>query len=165
MVFTKRHVDSAMQTGYTLIQREVGGSVKARFTDAKGLTIIDAIITLCLIGILIGVVIPKYQQVALEAQEAALRTGLTNIRSSIRLFRMLNERNPRSLRELIENDVLLPARSGKDPYAGPIFFDEKYLVKQAQDAEGHLVDAFGNRYAYDPVRGEVKASTKGYERW
>jgi len=135
------------------------------FKGAKGLTIIDALISLCLIGILIGVVIPKYQRVAREAQEAALKMGLTNIRTSIRLFRMLNERNPRNLKELVENEVLFPARSGKEPYAGPIFFDEKYLVKQAQDAEGHPVDAFGNRYAYDPVRGEVKASTKGYESW
>ena len=135
------------------------------FKYAKGLTVIDALISLCMIGILIGVVIPKYQRVAREAQEAALKMGLTNIRTSIRLFQILNERNPRSLKELIENDVLLPARIGSDPTSGPIFLDEKYLVKQAQDAEGHLVDAFGNRYAYDPVLGKVKASTKGYESW
>jgi type II secretory pathway pseudopilin PulG len=139
--------------------------VRTCLKDVKGLTIVDAVITFCLIGILIGVVIPKYQRVTREAQEAALKTGLANIRSSIRLFRMLNERNPRGIRELIENDVLLPARGGKDPYAGPIFLDEKYLVNQAQDAEGQLVDAFGNRYAYDPVRGDVKATTKGYESW
>ena len=136
-----------------------------RFTDVNGLTVIDALVSLCLIGILIGVVIPQYQRVAREAQEAALKMGLTNIRTSIRLFRMLNERNPRSLKELIEDDVLFPARSGKKPDSGSIFLDEKYLVKQAQDAEGHLVDAFGNRYAYDPVRGEVRTSTKGYESW
>jgi len=133
--------------------------------NAKGLTIIDAVITLCLIGILIGVVIPKYQRVAREAQEAALKMGLSNIRTSIRLFRILKERNPRSLKELIENNVLLPARSGKEPYTGPIFLDEKYLVKQVQDVEGNLVDAFGNRNAYDPFHGEVKTSTKGYESW
>jgi type II secretory pathway pseudopilin PulG len=135
------------------------------FKDDRGLTILDTVITLCLIGILTGVVITKFQRVAHEAQEAALKMGLTNIRTSIRLFQMLNERNPRSLKELLENDVLLPARIGSDPTSGPIFLDEKYLVKQAQDAEGHLVDAFGNRYAYDPVLGKVKASTKGYERW
>lgn len=133
--------------------------------DGKGLTLIEALISLCLIGILISVVVPKYQRTAREAREAALKTGLTNIRTSIRLFRMLNERTPRSLRELIENDVLFPARSGKEPYAGPVFFDEKYLVQQAQDAEGYLVDAFGSRYAYDPVKGEVKSTTEGYERW
>jgi len=148
-----------------LNQCRLEGSVGTGFKDAKGLTIVDAVITLCLIGVLIGVAIPKYNRVASEAQEAALKMGLTNIRTSIRLFRMLNERNPRSLKELIENDVLFPARIGKEPSAGPIFLDEKYLVKQAQDAEGYLVDAFGNRYAYDPVRGEVRASTKGYESW
>jgi type II secretory pathway pseudopilin PulG len=139
--------------------------VENGFKDVKGLTIIDAVITLSLIGILIGVVIPQFQRVAHEAQEAALKMGLANIRSSIRLYRVLNDRNPKSLNELIENDVLLPVRRGTDPSLGPIFLDEKYLIRQAQDAEGCLVDAFGNRYAYDSVRGEVKASTKGYERW
>jgi type II secretory pathway pseudopilin PulG len=133
--------------------------------DAKGFTIIDAVITLCAIGILIGVVIPKYQRVTIDAQEAALKTGLTNIRTSIRLFRMLNDRNPGSLGELIENTVLLPARIGKDTSSGPVFLDEKYLDAQALDAEGRLVDAFGNLYTYDPVCGEVRTSTKGYERW
>jgi type II secretory pathway pseudopilin PulG len=135
------------------------------FKNNQGLTIIETLITLCLIGILIGIVVPKYQKVAHEAQEAALRMGLANIRTSIKLFRVLNERNPGSLRELVEKDVLLPVRSGTDLSSGPVFFNEKYLLPQARDAEGHLMDAFGNRYAYDPVRGEVKASTKGYERW
>jgi competence protein ComGC len=135
------------------------------FKDAKGLTIIDAVITLCAIGILIGVVIPKYQRVTIDAQEAALKTGLTNIRTSIMLFRILNERNPGSLRELIENTVLLPARIGKDTPSGPVFLEEKYLEAQALDAEGRLVDAFGNLYTYDPVCGEVRTSTKSYERW
>jgi competence protein ComGC len=143
----------------------IGGRVGTCFKDAKGLTIIDALISLCLIGVLVGVFIPNYLRLAHEARETALKMELANIRTSIRLFRMLNERNPGSLRELIKNDVLLPARIGKDPYSGPIFFNEKYLVAQAQDAQGRLVDAFGNLYAYDPVRGEVKATTKGCENW
>jgi type II secretory pathway pseudopilin PulG len=135
------------------------------FKNAKGLTIIDAVVTLCLIGILIGVVIPKYQRVAREAQEAALKMGLANIRSSIRLYRALNERNPKSLNELLENNVLLPSRMGPAPPAGSIFLDEKYLVAQALDAQGRLADPFGSYYAYDPVLGVVKATTRGYENW
>lgn len=142
-----------------------GGSVGTGFKDSKGLTIVDAVIVLCLIGILIGVVIPKYNRVAHEAQEAALKMGLTNIRTSIGLFRMLNERNPKSLNELVEINVLLPSRMGQDPFSGSLFLDEKYLIAQALDAQGHLVDAFGNRYTYDPVRGVVRTSTKGYESW
>ena len=135
------------------------------FKDDQGLTIFDAILVLSIVGILIGVVVPKYQNAVHEAREAALKMGLSNIRTSIRLFRVLNERNPDSLKELVENDVLLPARSGREVSSGTLFLNEKYLIRQSQDAEGHLVDAFGNRYGYDPVHGEVRASTKGYELW
>jgi competence protein ComGC len=133
------------------------------FKDAKGLTIVDAVITLCAVGILIGVVIPKYQRVAREAQEAALKTELSNIRTSIRLFKMLNHRNPASLREMIEMKVMFPARIGSG-YAGSIY-KESYLMKNAVDAEGNKVDAYGNPFLYDPQRGEVRSSTKGYENW
>ena len=133
--------------------------------DAKGLTIIELVVTLCLIGILIGVVIPKYQRLAHEAQEAALKMGLANIRTSIRLFRILNERNPGSLNELIEQKVIMPARSGGDYYPVPATFDEKYLVAQTVDSQGRLLDPFGGHFVYDAVHGDVKASTKGYERW
>jgi competence protein ComGC len=137
--------------------------VETWFKNAKGLTIIDAVITLCLIGILIGVVIPKYQRVAREAREAALRTELSNIRISIRLFTMLNGRHPASLGEMIEKKVMLPARIGGG-YTGSIF-KESYLMKNAVDAEGNKVDAYGNPFLYDPQRGEVRSSTKGYENW
>ena len=133
------------------------------FKDAKGLTIVDAVITLCLIGILIGVVIPRYYRMARETQEAALRTELANIRMSIRLFNMLNGRNPESLKEMIEKKVILPARIGTG-YSGSIF-KESYLMKNAVDAEGNKVDAYGNPFYYDPQRGDVRSSTKGYESW
>ena len=130
----------------------------------RGLTILDTLITLCLIGILIGVVIPKYQRVAHEAQEAALKTGLANIRTSIRLFRMLNGRNPASLHELIEKDVMLPARIGTGPYTGSII-NQKYLMQQAMDAKGNILDSFENPFTYNEMQGDVRSKTKGYEMW
>lgn len=144
--------------------RAVEGRGSDPLKGPKGFTIIDALITLCLIGILIGVVIPKYQRLAREAQEVALKTGLANIRMSIKLFKMLNNRNPESLKELTEKKVMLPARIGTDRYSGS-FFDQNYLMSQAVDSKGNIVDAFGNPFAYDPLRGEVKATTKGCEDW
>jgi competence protein ComGC len=138
--------------------------VEFRLGCQRGFTTVDAIITLCLIGILIGVVIPKYHKVAHEAQEAALKTGLANIRSSIRLFNILNRRNPKNLNELIERNVMLPARIGNNPFTGSVF-DQKYLMQQAVDEQGNILDAFGNPYAYDPGRGEVRSITKGHENW
>ncbi len=131
----------------------------------KGLTTVEAVVSLCLIGILIGVIIPKYKRMAHAAQETALKTGLTNIRTSIKLFKLLNGRNPRSLNELIEQNVMLPARIGKGPYSGPVFFNQKYLKMEAVDTQGYLLDPFGNHYTYDAILGEVKSSTEGYDAW
>ena len=134
------------------------------FRDQEGLTVLDALITLCFIGILIGVVVPKFQQVAKEAQETAVKAELANIRRGIILFKILNDRNPRNLHELMQKDVMLPARIGPDPYSDS-FFKRKYLMTNSIDAQGNLVDAFGNFFYYDPVRGEGKSSTKGCETW
>jgi type II secretory pathway pseudopilin PulG len=138
--------------------------VRSRTGRQRGFTVLDAVITLCLIGLLFGVVIPKYQQVARAAQESALKAELSNIRTSIRLFQMLNGRNPDSLKELMEKKVLLPGRIGSTSYTGSIF-EERYLLKNALDHEGNKLDAFGNPFQYDRERGEVKSVTKGFENW
>ena len=145
----------------TTAEARVAGS---RLRDRKGLTIIDAVITICIIGVLIGVVVPKYERMAHAAQEAALKSALSNIRTSIQLFKMLNNRNPNSLKELIEKNVMLPAKIGSDPYTGSIL-DQKYLMLNAVDEKGNILDAFGNAFLYDNFRGEVRATTKGYETW
>ena len=130
----------------------------------QGLTIVDALITLCLIGIMIGIVIPKYQRLAKEAQESAVKAELANIRTSINLFRALNEHNPASLNDMLEKKVLLPGRVGEDEYTQS-FFDRQYLTVQEIDNKGNILDAFGNSFLYDPVRGEVRSTTRGYENW
>jgi competence protein ComGC len=138
--------------------------VGTSFKNDQGLTILDIVLTLCIIGILIGVVIPKYQQVARVARETALKSELSNIRTSIKLFKILNSRNPDSLRELMEKKVLLPGRIGGDPYSSS-FFEQSYLLKNAVDTEGNKVDCFGNIFRYDRAKGEVRATTKGFEGW
>jgi competence protein ComGC len=138
--------------------------MRAWVMDRSGLTIIDAVITLCLIGVLFLVVVPRYQRVAREAQEAALKAELKNIRTTIRLFKILNSRNPASLRELVEKRILMPAGPGGDPDAGSIF-SEKYLMPNAVDARGNILDAFDNPYTYDSLNGIVRSTTQGYEDW
>jgi competence protein ComGC len=139
-------------------------AMRSSLRDQRGFTVLDALIALCLIGILIGILIPKFQRVAREAQETAIRAELANIRTGIRLFRIVNDRNPRSLHELIEKDVMLPARIGTDLYSESIF-KQKYLMANAVDAKGNILDAFGNTFQYDSVSGRVRTATKGYEEW
>lgn len=132
--------------------------------NRKGFTAFDALITLSLISVLVGVVVPKYQRLAREAQETALKAELVNIRTSIKLFKMLNTRNPRSLKEMIEKDVILPARAGSQVYTGSVF-KQKYLMPHAVDEEGNILDSFGNRFEYDQKKGEVRTTTEGYRNW
>jgi type II secretory pathway pseudopilin PulG len=134
------------------------------FTDRKGLAVVETLLALCVIGIFVGVVIYQYQRVTREAQETAVRAELANIRTSIQLFKMLNGRIPESLNELMDKKVMLPAKVGSDAYTGSIF-DRKYLLANAVDKQGNLIDAFGNFFLYDPLRGEVRASTQGCETW
>jgi hypothetical protein len=77
---------------------------------------------------------------------------------------MLNGRNPSTLQELVEKDVILPARIGKDSYTGSTF-QQKYLIQQAMDEKGNMLDPFGNLFIYDSILGEVRTTTKGYETW
>lgn len=130
----------------------------------KGLTVIDTIITLCFIGILIGVVIPKYQKVAQAAQEEAVRAELTNIRTAIEFFNIRYGRNPASLREMIDKKALLPGRIGTSTPSWS-FFENRFLLKKTVDAGSVKLDAFGNPFAYDPIKGEVRSTTEGYENW
>lgn len=138
--------------------------MKNRTRGQRGLTVVDAVITVCLIGLLFGIVVPKYRRVAHEAQEAALQAELANIRSSVQLFRMLNGGNPGSLREMVEKQVILPARTGSDDFTRSLF-EERYLMPHAVDEEGNILDAFGNPFWYDFRTGEVRTTTKEYERW
>jgi len=136
-----------------------------RGLNAKGLAVYETLVTLCLIGVLTGVVIVKYYRVFQEARETAIKAELVNIRTSINLFKMLNGRNPQGLKEMVEKKVMFPARIGPDKYTGPIFFKESYLMEYATDKEGNIIDVFGNPYAYDAIKGEVRTTTKGYETW
>jgi len=134
------------------------------YRKQKGMTVVEAVIALCVIGLLTGVVISKYQRTVKAARESAVKAELANVRTSIQLFRMLNGRNPKSLTELIEKNVMLPARVGADQYSGS-FFKQKYLTANIVDKKGNMLDAFGNYFCYDPVRGEVRSSTKGCDIW
>lgn len=142
----------------------MGARVKTGL-NAKGLAVYEALVTLCLIGVLTGVVIVKYYRVFQEARETAIKAELVNIRTSIQLFKMLNGRNPQSLKEMTEIKVMYSARIGPDRYSSPIFLKESYLMEYAVDKEGNIIDVFGKPFAYDANKGEVRSTTQGYENW
>jgi len=38
-------------------------------------------------------------------------------------------------------------------------------MERAVDKQGNIIDPFGNPFAYDPLKGEAKTTTAGYETW
>ena len=130
----------------------------ARIREEKGLGIIDTLVSLVVIAILIGVVIPRYQGMAQDAQETALRISLGGIRKGIMAYVIINKRIPGDLRDLVTEKVILPVREDT-------MFTTRYLKGIALDDAGHLLDPFGNRYGYDTKNGAVYSTTKGYEKW
>jgi type II secretory pathway pseudopilin PulG len=138
--------------------------VERLLSDRAGKTVPDALITLCIIGVLAGIFLTVLERVTQEARDTALRSELSNLRTSIALFRLTHGRYPDSLRELRDTKVLLPARVGADRYTWSAI-DERYLMAHAVDEQGNVLDPFGNRFAYDPLTGAVNAMTAGYETW
>jgi len=129
-----------------------------KLSGERGLGIIDTLIALVLISIMIGVLIPRYQRLAQEAQETALKIGLGNIRKGIMAYVLINQRLPTDLRNLLKERIILPVREDT-------IFTTEYLRTLALDPEGFPVDSFGNRYAYDSKTGRVNSTTQGYETW
>lgn len=127
-----------------------------------GFTILDTLVTLSLIGILIWVVIPRYERVAVEAQKTALRVELGGIRMTLQLYHFKNGRYPADLRDMLKEKYLLPTQeAGKERK----MFEQAYLETRSLDAEGYILDPFGSRVGYDPKTGRVWSRTKGYEDW
>lgn len=128
------------------------------FRNEQGSGIFDTLLVCILVSILIGTVIPYYQRLEREAREAALQTGLANIRKGIELYHLLQGELPINLRRLVHARYVIPIREDT-------FFSGEYLRNQAVDEEGNLLDPFGNRYRYDPKKGAVASETEGYENW
>lgn len=125
--------------------------------NQKGFTTLETLLVSIIIGALIGIAIPFYQQLALEAKEVTLRAGLVNIRSGVELYNALQQHYPADLKNLIREKYLLPVNNR--------IISGNYLVAQSVDEAGNLLDPFGNRYRYDPATGDVASGTEGYESW
>lgn len=123
-----------------------------------GKTVLDATIVCVLIVGLAAGMMTYLDHLTREARETALRMGLGNIRMSVRLYRALNERYPKDVRELLSTGYLLPTKEGT-------LFRDYYLQLQTLDPMGYPVDPFGHAYRYDPTQGRVMSSTEGYEEW
>jgi len=130
-----------------------------RWRGERGLGALESLLLCGLVGFLIVAILTfYYERIVLEAKRTALRIDLGNIRLSTELYRALNDRYPRDLKDLVTQRYLIPTREGR-------VFNDQYLKNQTVDDNGDLIDPFGGRYRYEPKSGRVTSGTSGYQDW
>lgn len=77
------------------------------------------------------------------------------LRSSINLFKLINDKNPESLKELASGYYKFPGET----------ITRRYIENAPIDKNGNVVDPFGDSYYYDAPTGWIRSSTSGYEFW
>ena len=127
------------------------------FTDI-GRTVYEALLLLSLVGILLSVAMSDFLDSVNTAREVALKSELTNVRTAIRLYHMLNKRYPASLKCMVEEDYVLSFQEA------PVL-KRTYLEHISTDEEGNILDPFGSLFIYNRSNGKVQSSTSEYESW
>jgi type II secretory pathway pseudopilin PulG len=145
----------------------------------RGRTVFETLIALVVIGILLIGAMTYYQRATRVIKEYAIISELSNIRTSMLLYFVINKRYPKSLKQMMSEKIILPFHpfydaeslkgiAGKElplQGTGSIVIDRSYLEKLSLDDEGNLIDPFGSPYRYDSKQGRIWSSTEGYRSW
>lgn len=77
------------------------------------------------------------------------------LRSSINLYKLINNKNPETLELLVEEVYKFPGET----------LMRRYIENAPIDKHGVVVDPFGKGYYYDSKTGWIRSATSGYEFW
>lgn len=113
--------------------------------DEKGFTLIELLIVMALLGVLVAVLLPKYQDLTPEAKIASTQANLETIRSAVLLHAAKYQFLPSNI------DTLAPEFLRKVPVL-KISGSTSVTVGTIPPSPGGTT---GDWY-YDPVSGEVK---------
>lgn len=113
----------------------------------------DITILVVLIAIAATVLFVRVHLTDKSAKEGALIDQLRAVRSSVQLYLTLNKSMPENLTILTTEKYTIGDKMGF------------YLGGVTVDNENYPLDAFGNRFTYNPSNGEVHSTTKGFESW
>ncbi len=115
------------------------------YNSGRGL--IEIIFTIVVVLILYGVFANQWIITLGEARSVALENQLTNLKYSLELYRILEDRYPEDLKELNKKYI----GPGEDSLYG-----RKYLEGERQDEEGYPVDPYGRKFIYDNITGKIR---------
>lgn len=94
----------------------------------------------------------------LVTKQRILFHELRVMRTSVNLYRAVNNRNPKNLSELATATFHFPGENVQRKYLD-------YRIQKDGKRSNELIDPFGNPYSYNPQKGWVRSMTKQYEYW
>ena len=94
----------------------------------------------------------------LVTKQRILFHELRVMRTSVNLYRAVNNRNPKNLNELATATFHFPGENVQRKYLD-------YRIQKDGKRSNELIDPFGNPYSYNPQKGWVRSMTKQYEYW
>lgn len=94
----------------------------------------------------------------LVTKQRILFHELRVLRTSVNLYRAVNNRNPRSLDELATATFTFPGENVQRKYLD-------YRIQKDEKKGSKLLDPFGHPYSYNPEKGWVRSSTSEYKFW
>jgi MSHA pilin protein MshA len=136
--------------------------------NKRGFTLIELVIIIVILGILAAVAIPKYQDLASEAKEAACRSALGGLRSGIAIFYAnkavtTGTATWPTLTELSTPGVVMEQAIPKNPYQSDSNAPDSIVTGVTK---GTIVGTRGG-WAYKASTGEIWPNTNvvGENNW
>jgi len=105
----------------------------------RGLTLVEVLIVMVVIGILVAIIIPNYKNSVIKAKEAVLKENLFMLRDAINKFYFDKKKYPTSLEELVGFRYLreIPI----DPILGHPDWESVYLEPgEAEDYDPEMLE-------------------------
>jgi len=133
--------------------------------NRKGFTLVEVLWVIMFLGLLAGIIAPKFSDATTEAKIANLTNNLQHVRAQLELYRLQhNNSYPTDIVTQLTSKTDDDGTINPDGACGPYmqFFPDNRFIDDP--AKSDAIDgAAGDGWSYDPSTGTFRANSAGHE--